>query len=258
MMPCTEPVFRSSELNEEAHMLYLHDKTEKYVERASQMASEIIAKNQGTIYEGPVVIREYHYYDEPFFLDPWYSRSPRVVVVSGEPAVVKPCETRTASQKKSDDAGVAMVAAIVGAVAIYFLASSISKLQDASYELSESKSFKKEILENISYDKLDNCEYLIEAMKVAELKEKICSRITRSSSWDIALRASLAATCGFTVGSYFLSPTLMPIGVCGAVMSGFSMLVKAGFDDSENKNDRDARILQDVVAQLPTPSLTAA
>lgn len=220
-------------------VLYLNQKARAFVERANHMACEIIAKNTRTVYDGPVVIREYHHYSDPFCFHPWYPTWSRPSVV-----VVPSNDCRSRREKRDEtQALIAIGAAIVGSIAVYFLGTGISRWQDASSELEETRAFKREVLENMQAEDIADNQLLIEAMKVADLKERICSRITTSASWDIMLRTTVAASSAFVLGSYFLAPVWMPIGVCGAAIGGLGILFKAGLESGEGQNGKDAESL---------------
>lgn len=219
------------------------------------MAHEIIAGTTNTTYDGPVVIRHYHYYNDPFWYPTiWYPRGPSVIVLPSDNCRPAPVNTQSDRRKKDDDTAklIGVAAAVIGGVTLYFLGSAISKIQDANVELEDTKNYQQQMARYRNAGTDSEQENTYKVLQVADLKERICTRVADSAWWDVALRTGLAASCGIALaGSFAVVPAAtMWYGVYGATGAVAGMLFKAGLDSSDKMNFRDAQAMQSVLQEI--------
>lgn len=213
---------------------------EKFVSKADAMAHEIIAKNTSTTYEGPVVMRHYHYYNSPFW---WYH--PVFIYTP-----YRPCHSGRRGHAKDDGAAILIgaTAAIVGGAALYAVGSSINRIQDAKTELRETRAVINKVARHFLARNEEDIAVHASIEKMAKLKERICNRVLNSAAWDLALRVALFVGCGSALfGAIAGAPALISAGAIGSLVVGGGMLFKWGLDSSDRKNYRDAVALRTLI-----------
>lgn len=225
-----------------------------FASKANSFAEQILGQNRLSAYSGPVIV--HHEPSYPLF---WHPN--RVVVAQGSS-----CSNARTSLKKKDNSNlfIGVIAAVIGAVAIYSLGSSIASYQDASLELKETNQFQLKLMayQDTANDEEQDLVYC--ARQAASLKEHICSRIKNSAASDIFLRTFLLGSCGSVVtgvvmNAYALptfaaaattAPALITCGAIAGCVTTAGMLFKWGFDSTDKANMRDAQSLKDSVYLL--------
>ena len=220
----------------------------EFAKTTDNMAKEILAINTPVEkYNGPVVFRHYHYYNDPFYFSPgpfWYPQ-PVVVVNDGYQG----------RRRKEDDNTAVIVgiaAAVVGGIALYTVGSGINKVKDANRELQETHEFQRKLDRYAQFSGIDQ-NIVYNAREVAHVKERICNRIKDSAVGDLALRVTLAASCIVALaGAFAGASALMTAGIIFNLVAVGGMLFKWGLDSSDTDNLRDAYMLRNRIEQLKT------
>lgn len=216
---------------------FFQAQAQRFLSKADNMACEIIAKHNSTNYEGPVVIRHYHHYNTPFW---WYTPyyNPTYIVV--------PNDRGHRSHYKDDGSAilVGIVAAVVGGIALYGAGSAITRVEDSSNELNDTRDFKNDLQKRDLQEQQG-------INKAVSLKERICRRIQNSAIWDLTLRITMVAACATALaGAITSTPVFITAGVIAGLAIGAGMLIKWGVESSDARNYRDAQALRAVIHDL--------
>lgn len=242
-----------------------------FASKADSLANQIIAQENPSTYNGPVVIRDHHYYPSSPFFWPFYQPKPSVVVVNDSSCSASASKSSSHKDEKDNHAGllfIAGAAAVVSGIAIYYLGAAKAAYDDANELLGETLDFKEKLS---AYQHTVNQEekaLVNEACHTANLKERICKRTKNSASMNILLRSGMLLGCIPTIAGAVLksgvlrsydfippsviaaAPTLLMAGCVTGVLSLSGILFKWGFDSTDKANLRDAQSLKNSVLVL--------
>lgn len=206
-----------------------------FAAQAGRLADQILSIRDQREYHDTAVIRHHHYHHGYSYWSPFYLRPAPVVVIDGGHSDRR--------RRSEDNAAIAIIAAIVGGIALYTIGSSIAQYQDASADHEENMDMQY-ALNRYQSSNSDNRELISETHHAVHLKDRITTRIQNSAAQDLAMRVGLFAGAGAAfVGAISAAPALITAGTITGLVACGGMLFKWGLDSTNRANIRDAEAL---------------
>lgn len=240
-LPVVQPPLSSQELRGEV---------QRFATQANRLASQLIADQAPEPYTGHVVIRHHYHHYTPYYTpyySPWFYPRPSIIVLGDRPAYRN-------RKEENEAANIALgVFATIGAMfATYAVGLAWARQSDAQNELDETREFQGKMAGAQGNVTAQDQRLVEDAQEAAGLKARICKRIRNSAVSDLALRISLAVGLIFVgAGAFAACPPLVGIGLVASMIASFAMVLKWGFDSTDQTNVRDARALQLKLLTLP-------
>lgn len=188
-------------------------------------------------------VHHHYYHREPYFT-PWpFWSYPRQTVIINNPAPPQPSHTQP---KKKDPAEQwAPLAAIVGTIvtftASYFIGQDLATLNQTNEEIENLRQMS--FLVKTELEELEkttkNC-----VKRVFEQEKQMIEIVQQHAQVGVILKtALLASALLLALGGFFVSPTLLGMGIVGTLCSGAAITVRWGYFDNDKTLSRRANLL---------------
>ncbi|MBX9744297.1 MAG: hypothetical protein K2X08_03695, partial [Chlamydiales bacterium] len=218
-------------------------KTEAALTHAEKYANDLItpskpATSSSSGSSSNHTVHHHHYHRDPYCMPSWHFWDyPRQTVIINHPA--PPHSTQTQQKKETPAEQGAVLAFIVGGIvtftAAYFIGQDFANLNQTNKEIKALKKQYRDVKKE-----LVNLEKPIKT--VFEKEKKIIEIVQRHAQVGVILKTALLASALFlAVGGFFVSPTLMGIGIVGTLCSGAAITVRWGYFDTDKTLSRKAQ-----------------
>ncbi|MDP1607963.1 MAG: hypothetical protein Q8L98_01465 [Chlamydiales bacterium] len=214
-------------------------KTQAALAHAEKYANDLIVPSKPTTSSSSGsssthTVHHHYYHHDSYYTPSWYFWGyPRQTVIINNPAPAQ--SSHTQSKKKDPAEQWAPIAAFVGTIvtftASYFIGQDLAILNQTDKEMKALKKqrlhVKKELtnLENSTQDSVKG---------IFKKEKKMIEIVQRDAQVGVILKtALLASALLLAVGGFFVSPTLMGIGIVGTLCSGAAITVRWGYFDTD-------------------------